>query len=64
MGYRMQVASLGDILIGKIWAYSDRQRRASKRQKDLADIMRIVESFPQLRKKLPQKLRKIGDENT
>ena len=53
MGYQMKVASLEDILTGKVWAYSDKQRRGSKRQKDLADIMRIIESFPEMKSKLP-----------
>ncbi len=54
MGYKMNVASLEDIVTGKVWAYSDKQRRGSKRQKDLADIMRIIESFPELKSKLPE----------
>ena len=53
MGYEMNVASLEDVLEGKVWAYSDIQRRGSKRQKDLADIMRIIESFPELKSILP-----------
>ncbi len=48
LGYRMNVARLEDVLQGKIWAYSDETRRKSKRQKDLADIMRLVESYPEL----------------
>jgi hypothetical protein len=35
LGYEMKVASVEDVLQGKIWAYSDDQRRKSKRQKDL-----------------------------
>ena len=54
MGYQMNVASLEDVVTGKVWAYSDEQRRSSKRQKDLADIMRIIESFPKLKSKLPE----------
>ncbi|MFQ5640377.1 MAG: nucleotidyl transferase AbiEii/AbiGii toxin family protein, partial [bacterium] len=54
MGYQMRVASLGDVVTGKVWAYSDKQRRGSKRQKDLADIMRIIESFPELKSKFPE----------
>ena len=54
MGYQMNVASLEDVVTGKVWAYSDEQRRGSKRQKDLADIMRIIESFPKLKSKLPE----------
>jgi hypothetical protein len=47
------VAALKDVLQGKIWAYNDAERRASKRQKDLADIMRLVESHPELNAQLP-----------
>jgi len=56
MGYQMSVASLEDVVTGKVWAYSDEQRRGSKRQKDLADIMRIIESFPELKSQLPESL--------
>lgn len=48
------IASLEDVLTGKVWDYSDKQRRGSKRQKDLADIMRIIESFPELKARLPE----------
>jgi hypothetical protein len=53
LGYQMAVACLEDVLRGKIWAYSDETRRKSKRQKDLSDIMRLVESHPELAGKLP-----------
>jgi len=53
LGYQMQVAALEDVLQGKVWAYSDQQRRKSKRQKDLLDIMRLVETHPELKDKLP-----------
>lgn len=56
MGYQMKVASLEDVLNGKVWAYLDLKRRGSKRQKDLADIMRIIESFPELKSKLPESI--------
>jgi len=57
MGYKMNVAALPDVLQGKIWAYSDETRRRSKRQKDLADIMRLVEAHPELEKRLPEGMR-------
>ena len=57
MGYQMRVAALEDVLQGKIWAYSDEQRRMSKRQKDLADIFRLVESYPRLKDLLPESLK-------
>jgi hypothetical protein len=56
LGLRLPVASLADVLQGKIWAASDPKRRASKRQKDLADIARIVESFPAMRSAVPGEL--------
>lgn len=59
LGYRMNVASLEDVLQGKIWAYSDEQRRKSKKQKDLADIMRLVEAHPALEEKLPSSVRNL-----
>ena len=57
LGYRMKAASLEDVLQGKIWAYLDEQRRQSKRQKDLADIMRLVEAHPRLQSHLPAGIR-------
>jgi hypothetical protein len=57
MGYKMKVATVEDVLQGKIWAYSDKQRRKSKRQKDLADIFRLVEAYPKLRDLLPESIK-------
>jgi hypothetical protein len=56
LGYSMYVAGLRDVLQGKLWAYSDKTRRGSKRQKDLADIMRLVENHPELRGELPSEV--------
>ncbi|HUT33820.1 MAG TPA: hypothetical protein VNE39_10085 [Planctomycetota bacterium] len=53
LGYRLRVAALPDVLQGKLWAYQDAARRASKRQKDLADILRLVETDPTLKEQLP-----------
>ena len=55
----MNVAALEDVLKGKIWAYSDKERRKSKRQKDLADIMRLVETHSYLCDLLPEEIEKI-----
>ena len=57
LGYEVSVAALEDVLQGKVWAYSDPTRRPSKRQKDLADIMRLVETHPHLIALLPEPLR-------
>lgn len=58
LGYRMKVAILEDVLQGKIWAYMDEQRRKSKRQKDLADIMRLIEAYPELEGRIPSRIRR------
>ena len=47
-GILMRVASLEDTLRGKIKAWKDTERRQSKKMKDLADIVRLVESHPHL----------------
>ena len=61
-GILMRVANLTDTLTGKLLAYSDKDRRASKRQKDLTDILRLVEAHPKLRKLLPAAVaKKIKD---
>jgi len=57
LGYTMSVASLEDVLKGKVLAYLDGARRRSKRQKDLADIARLVEAFPSLASQLPPAIR-------
>src|SRR5438132_13525915 len=49
MDFQLPVAGIADILQGKIWAALDSDRRKSKRQKDLADIARIIEVAPDLR---------------
>lgn len=47
-GILLRVASLEDTLRGKMKAWSDSERRQSKRIKDLGDIARLVESHPQI----------------
>ncbi len=59
LGYRLRVASVADVLQGKLWAYLDKSRRRSKRQKDLADIMRLVEAHPILENQLPPTIRQL-----
>jgi hypothetical protein len=53
----MPVASVDDLLRGKVWAYQDDTRRGSKRQKDLADIARLLEAHPRLRPTVPEAIR-------
>ena len=56
LGLRLPVARVEDILQGKVWAALDPTRRASKRQKDLADIARLLEAHPALRSRVPQEI--------
>ena len=58
LGYKLPVASIEDVLQGKIWAVQDETRRPSKRQKDLADILRLVEKKKALTYLIPQSLKK------
>lgn len=53
LGMDLPVASLDDVLQGKIWAALDPERRRSKRQKDLADIARLIEAYPHLSANVP-----------
>jgi Nucleotidyl transferase AbiEii toxin, Type IV TA system len=55
-GILMRVAALEDTLHGKILAWRDPGRRPSKRQKDLLDILRLIESHPELQASLPEDL--------
>ncbi len=58
LGYKMPVAHVEDVLQGKVWAALDESRRASKRQKDLADILRLIESKASLADLVPPSLKK------
>ena len=56
LGLLLPVAAVEDVLRGKVWAAQDPDRRASKRQKDLADIARLLEAYPKLRGQVPDDL--------
>lgn len=56
LGIELPVARLEDVLQGKVWAALDASRRPSKRQKDLADIARLLEAFPHLRPGVPAEI--------
>jgi hypothetical protein len=56
LGVQLPVAQVEDVLKGKIWAAMDPERRASKRQKDLADISRLLEKYPRLREQVPAEI--------
>src|SRR5438094_2954185 len=57
LGEPVPIASLADVIRGKIWAWSDEKRRPTKRKKDELDLMRIPEAYPDLRDKMPQQIK-------
>lgn len=57
LGYEIPVARIEDVLQGKIWAATDETRRGSKRQKDLSDMMRLVETKKELISLIPDELK-------
>jgi len=56
LGFYIPVASLEDIIRGKVWAWQDATRRLSKRKKDELDLIRIGEAYSQLRSLLPKQI--------
>ncbi|MGQ9665197.1 MAG: hypothetical protein ACUVUH_07700 [bacterium] len=58
LSYKLPVACIEDVLQGKIWAFQDEQRRSSKRQKDLADIMRLLEADHKISVLIPDDIKR------
>ena len=56
LGIQIPVASLKNVIRGKIWAWQDASRRLSKRKKDELDLIRIAESHPDLRPLIPAEI--------
>lgn len=61
LGVRARVACLQDVTQGKLWAYSDPQRRLSKRKKDELDLIRLAEAYPELKSGYPPELQELLD---
>jgi len=57
LGHEVPVASLEDIVHGKVWAWRDPRRRATKRKKDELDLMRILEAYPETRTLMPEQVK-------
>jgi hypothetical protein len=56
LGLRVPVASLENIIRGKVWAWQDATRRLSKRKKDELDLIRIAEAHPELHRLIPSQI--------
>jgi hypothetical protein len=57
LGQQVPVASLSNIVRGKVWAWSDEKRRLSKRKKDELDLIRILEKYPAVSHLMPAEIR-------
>src|ERR1700674_4354724 len=56
LGQQVPVASLTNVVRGKVWAWSDGGRRLSKRKKDELDLIRILEKHPESRDLMPTEI--------
>jgi hypothetical protein len=56
LGQQVPVATLENVVLGKVWAWNDQSRRASKRKKDELDLLRIAEAYSKLRQKIPAEI--------
>jgi len=63
LGQQVPVASLENIVRGKVWAWSDPKRRLSKRKKDELDLIRIAEKYPEVTKLMPPAITNQLEEN-
>src|SRR5687767_7558191 len=57
LNQQVPVASLENVIKGKVWAWSDPNRRLSKRKKDELDLIRILESYPHVAELMPPEIR-------
>jgi hypothetical protein len=57
LGQSVPVASLRNVVQGKLWAWKDERRRPTKRKKDELDLMRILEAYPELSDLIPSEIR-------
>lgn len=56
MGYDLLIAPIRDVMAGKLAAANEPTRKASKRAKDQADILRLIETHPSLKKMVERKI--------
>ncbi len=57
LGQSVPVASLVNLIRGKVWALRDAQGRPTKRKKDELDLMRILEAYPETRHLMPEEIK-------
>jgi len=57
LGQGVPVASLANLIRGKVCALHDTKRRPTKRKKDELDLMRILEAYPETRQLMPEEIK-------
>lgn len=62
LGQQVPVASLANVVRGKLWAWRDTGRRLSKRKKDELDLIGILEKYPESRDLMPPEIKTQMDE--
>jgi hypothetical protein len=62
LGQQVPVASLTNVVRGKVWAWGDGGRRLSKRKKDELDLIRILEAYPESRELMPGEIKTQVDQ--
>jgi hypothetical protein len=58
LNQEVPVASLANVVRGKIWAFTDERRRLTKRMKEELDLIRILEAYPEVRELMPTEITK------
>jgi hypothetical protein len=56
LGIPVPVATLENVIRGKVWAWQDKPRRSTQRKKDELDLMRIAETYPELSRLIPAEI--------
>ena len=56
---RLRVAALPDLVRLKLEAAEEPRRRPSKRQSDVADVLRLIEEHPEVRRQVPDAVDRI-----
>ena len=59
LGLVLPVPRLEDLLQGKVWAALEPGQRVSKRKKDLLDITRLLEAYPELLERVPAEIAEL-----
>jgi hypothetical protein len=62
LGQQVPVASLANVVRGKVWAWGDEKLRLSKRKKDELDLIRVLEMYPDVRELMPTEIKSQLDE--